>query len=244
MAKPKTIYKGERYGKLVVVETTTNKDIICLCDCGREIIVSKGNLTFGKSKSCGKGICHSLFIDISGQRFGSLIVQTLAGSDTDHGTLWNCICDCSKECLVRGNSLRRGRTKSCGCMSGTFASAALSKEPGLSNVNQLYNTYKNQARRREYEWKLSLEEFREIIKENCYYCGIEPLQKIIVPNISGERVLLYNGIDRVNNTIGYTMDNIVPACGTCNIAKKKLSLEEFVKWIERVYKNLSERKIV
>lgn len=52
--------------------------------------------------------------DLTGQRFGRLLVIERAGS---RGTrsLWRCACDCGNETLVICNSLVRGRTKSCGC---------------------------------------------------------------------------------------------------------------------------------
>lgn len=54
-------------------------------------------------------------IDITGKRFGRLFVQS-RGPNTDRGeTRWHCVCDCGTEKLIRGDCLRRGDTKSCGC---------------------------------------------------------------------------------------------------------------------------------
>lgn len=46
---------------------------------------------------------------------------------------------------------------------------------------------------------------------------------------------IYSGIDRVDNSIGYTEGNVVPCCITCNKAKSKQTSEEFLKWVQRVY---------
>lgn len=53
--------------------------------------------------------------DITGQRFGRLTVIEYAGLDTCNMALWRCKCDCGKETVTRGSSLRNGHTISCGC---------------------------------------------------------------------------------------------------------------------------------
>lgn len=55
-------------------------------------------------------------VDIIGQRFGRLTVIARQGRDNHYQATWLCLCDCGKECVCRGHDLRRGRTKSCGCL--------------------------------------------------------------------------------------------------------------------------------
>jgi hypothetical protein len=54
-------------------------------------------------------------IEMTGQRFGSLVV--IGESDQSNGgrLLWDCVCDCGGTRAVAGSSLRSGRTKTCGC---------------------------------------------------------------------------------------------------------------------------------
>lgn len=52
-------------------------------------------------------------IDITGQRFGRVVVTSLI--DTARGSRWNCICDCGRGFIATGGHLRDGNTKSCGC---------------------------------------------------------------------------------------------------------------------------------
>jgi len=49
-------------------------------------------------------------------------------------------------------------------------------------------------------------------------------------------VTLFNGIDRVNNSAGYTNHNTVPCCKTCNLAKRDSTVEEFENWITQLIK--------
>ena len=53
-------------------------------------------------------------IDITGERFGRLVVLSAAPSRNKH-TYWNCRCDCGKAVAVRTDGLTRGLSKSCGC---------------------------------------------------------------------------------------------------------------------------------
>lgn len=54
-------------------------------------------------------------IDLTGKKFGRLTVIERRGSDKYGKVLWLCKCDCGNETVVRGNSLKRGLTTSCGC---------------------------------------------------------------------------------------------------------------------------------
>ena len=55
-------------------------------------------------------------INLIGQKFGRLLVISEAGSDKHQKIKWLCQCDCNVEKVVHGYSLRRGDTKSCGCL--------------------------------------------------------------------------------------------------------------------------------
>lgn len=52
--------------------------------------------------------------DITGQRFGKLIVLGKGESKGPGRTTWNCHCDCGNEKPIRGDALKSGRTTSCG----------------------------------------------------------------------------------------------------------------------------------
>lgn len=54
-------------------------------------------------------------IDISGQKFGRWTVIELVKQAPS--AYWKCVCECGTESIVRGSSLRQGKSKSCGCRS-------------------------------------------------------------------------------------------------------------------------------
>ncbi len=55
-------------------------------------------------------------INLIGQKFGRLIVIRRADNDKQGKSRWLCLCDCGKEKIIRGNNLKSGNTKSCGCL--------------------------------------------------------------------------------------------------------------------------------
>ena len=56
-------------------------------------------------------------LDLAGWRFGKLTVLRPA-ENIGGKTTWVCRCDCGRECVIKTNSLREGRTASCGCAGG------------------------------------------------------------------------------------------------------------------------------
>lgn len=55
-------------------------------------------------------------IDLTGQRFGRLVVVRYAGRSRGKKNLWLCKCDCGNEKVVEVDKLHSGNTKSCGCL--------------------------------------------------------------------------------------------------------------------------------
>ena len=54
-------------------------------------------------------------LDLSGRRFGRLVVIALAPKTGMH-LRWQCICDCGRVAFVESSRLRGDHTKSCGCL--------------------------------------------------------------------------------------------------------------------------------
>ncbi len=113
--------------------------------------------------------------------------------------------------------------------------ATFSNKTKESITKSLYNSYKRQAEKRGYEFNIVYDIFKQHIFENCYYCS-EPPSNIAKQNY---RSLTYNGIDRVDNSKGYQNDNIVTCCGECNWMKNRLTKDQFLDKIEKIYNNLN-----
>lgn len=226
---------GQRFGRLVVTKRDYSKMRkrpywLCKCDCGKEKIVRGSHLESGGVKSCG--CLREEVKDMIGQKFGILIVIKRAGKHKDRHAKWLCKCKCGKEKVINGKDLRLGFTKSCGCLQ-TFPF-------GIAMMRAAMGRYKYQAKKRNLDFNLTQKQFAEITQKDCQYCGAKPNNISKNSRCNGDYI--YNGIDRVDNGKGYIIDNIVPCCITCNLAKGKSSLQEYKDWIGRSYKKMFSKK--
>lgn len=55
-------------------------------------------------------------VEEAGHRYDRLVVIRLSHFDKWKRALWECVCKCGRHCIVKGTNLRRGLTRSCGCL--------------------------------------------------------------------------------------------------------------------------------
>ena len=89
-----------------------------------------------------------------------------------------------------------------------------------------YMQYRRNASARGYTWWLSEERFTKLIQQPCHYCGAKPDP--------------INGIDRMNNSLGYHWKNVVPCCSDCNYFKGRLDYDEFITRAKRIAEHMSQ----
>jgi len=176
--------------------------------------------------------------DLTGQKLGKLTVIEKAASKiykTSTLSRWVCICDCGNYTETYGINLRSGATKSCGCLHREV----VRKEPGRSGLSSLFSNYKKTAQYTKREFSITKEQFKQLTSSNCTYCNSPPKNvRISHSKASAEAIkhekYFYNGLDRVNNNIGYIIENVVPCCTTCNLFKHNLELEEFLEHAKKI----------
>jgi len=86
-----------------------------------------------------------------------------------------------------------------------------------------FSAYQRSADKRGYDFNLSYEQFETLFNKDCHYCGVKHSK----------------GVDRADNTIGYTPDNSVPCCKICNYMKRDTPYEEFKAHIKTIFSNLN-----
>jgi hypothetical protein len=224
---------GKKFGHITVVKMEQIESgkmrWLCRCDCGNILHKVNGSeLSRGRPKSCG---C-ARGIDLTGEKFGRLTVLKKDGH-IKKCIAWLCRCECGNIHRVTGNCLKSGGTKSCGCIrSGTL-------KLGQAAFNKLFNTYRRSAYNRGHEFLLTENQFKELTKGNCYYCGSPPKRSMLKHNVAyGDYV--YNGIDRKNNSLGYVSNNCVPCCSECNLMKRKMSVNQFLEHMRKILCNFDE----
>lgn len=163
--------------------------------------------------------------NLTGFVFGRFTVMTYSHKNSRNAAYWNCVCSCGVLKTVRAGSLKDGTIVSCGCYRKDRMSARRSKD-GLSSARHKYTTYKGASLRRGFEFSLTFDQFYELSQQNCVYCNKKPAQ--VFKSAHCVDTLIYNGIDRRDNSLGYTVENCYPCCGNCNLAKRAMSHEEFI----------------
>lgn len=113
---------GQRFGMLVAIEPVGkdkfgNMQWKCICDCGKFAVTTNARLRCGDSKSCGCNAHNGEHFrkDLSGQKFGKMLVLKFDHKDEKSHSFYLCRCDCGTLKVVRGNNLVQGDVRSCGC---------------------------------------------------------------------------------------------------------------------------------
>lgn len=157
-----------------------------------------------------------MVVDVTGQRFGRLVVIERAGSNKKKNAKWLCKCDCGNYTTVVGNKLRSGHTQSCGCLvretsSVTHKIHGMKDNPlytiwkGMrqrctNSNNPAYPNYGGRGIRVSEEWS-QFEDFAKWAENNGYQRGLD--------------------IDRINNDGNYSPDNCRWATREMNNSNKR-----------------------
>lgn len=166
-------------------------------------------------------------VDLTGKRFGRLVVIRCTGSRKQgkrRFKFWLCQCDCGGFTEVRTAHLTTGQTSGCGCKQ---------KLPkGESAFNALLASYKRNAKSRNLTFNLTKGQFKRLTQEPCFYCGTEP--SMVVDRLRLNGIYVYNGIDRIDSSLGYSIGNCVPCCKTCNWMKCDMNQSDFLVHVHKI----------
>lgn len=172
--------------------------------------------------------------DITGKRFGRYRVIK---KDPDDHTRHICECDCGTIRSVNSASLRGLNSKSCGCLRSDNGRAKR-KGPGVSACNTVYSQYRATAISTGKAFQISKSEFKDITSLPCFYCGSPPSN--VKKNANHDSPYVYSGIDRVDSSVGYVLENCVPCCAYCNFMKRDHHQETFIAWLAKCHDHLSK----
>ena len=86
------------------------------------------------------------------------------------------------------------------------------------------------------EFEITLDQFAVACHLPCHYCGRSDRNKLSIRSKSSKggwvvKDSRYTGLDRVDNSIGYTYENCVPCCAVCNRAKNSMGYNEFIEYL-------------
>ena len=139
--------------------------------------------------------------DITGHRFGKLLVTSRAGVNSSFSAMWMCMCDCGEIRRVAGAALRAGRNKSCGCSSPRFV--ATGPSPRFLHEKRARSIWSGMLYR-------CSDKARGSARKNYYDKGI----RVCDEWMDFDRFFFDMGvppdglsIDRINGNKGYSKDN-------------------------------------
>lgn len=180
-------------------------------------------------------------ITVIEKTFDLIYINSKKNNQAAYFKRFKCICTCGREVVVQGRKLiqyeRKRKVNRCyACAYQSRPQSTLRTTP----TERLYNlTIKNRCEKSDGRIinKLSVLDFGKLISKDCYYCGSSPVLKNYIRSnkYAIEEDLYANGIDRVDNNIGYEIDNIVPCCKRCNTSKNDMTQEEFLNHTIKIY---------
>jgi len=234
---------------------------LCKClECNKEYLILNRRLHSGKYKTKGCRSCYGAKHIEIGTIIGNWIIIARASSRGRKNVSCSlCKCNlCNTEHVIPNSRLRSGNSTKCRPCSVKSISEVVRAKSGydgqMSSWRARFCSLKHGAIDRGYEFKITLEDFKNIASKPCSYCDSLNvfsiyLQKDGLPrtwsstntnikNITIENSkIMISGIDRADNALGYTLENSVPCCSLCNYLKREMSISELISRIEKILTN-------
>jgi hypothetical protein len=239
-------FTGKRFGKLVVIRGTIEmkykrpnkyKEYECVCDCKKDkkINILTASLLKG-TKSCG---CLRVYNNLTdkikpGEKYNKLLVVGFS----DKEMKWEFLCECGETIFLPPKRVRRGNTKSCGCLN-----KEKNKQKMIIQINKRSNPNPIEMlairvyKARYSDGDLTFQQFFDLSQKDCFYCNAKPYNKRIkkpsqysyLAELPIEKLTYrYNGLDRIDSGLPHNINNCVPSCGICNHMKSDLQQEKFI----------------
>ena len=263
MVKRRIDLTGQTFGHLFVLKRVRSDKryksfYLMRCDadnCGK-VIEARGDLLTAKKDPkthCGcltgqlisdalKGKKHRKsrpVKDLTGQRFGHLLVVNRAKNNEHDKVCWNCICDCGKKIVVQGSRLtyKKRPMTHCGCLTSQHRKDALKGNNATHGLSKTPKYHAERDHRRRIKIRninpssnLSYAETFKIARpklDYCVYCG--STEKLTIDHIIP-----------INKGGNQDFKNLIRACKSCNASKND---SFFIDWYiksKRVTRSLTE----
>lgn len=167
-------------------------------------------------------------IDLLGKKFGKLTVIAEAPTKNKQAR-WLCSCECGNTKVIIGSKLRRGETKSCGCLR-TYPY----RWQGCGDINGTYwNTLKQRRNKHKKKtFTITIQQAWEKYLAQDGKCAISgvpiTLAKHYYHNKGHQNQTA--SLDRIDSSQGYTPENTQWVHIQVNLMKHVLSQDKFIEW--------------
>lgn len=191
-----------------------------------------------------KYLCKKLIMKSKtkiGDIFGKLTVisepfSRKQGNTTRFFAVVRCVCGNQK--IVACSRLRTNESKQ--CKDCSFKERSFKALQVTQHQQMFKRLILDRCKKHNIEVSITVDDYAKIINQNCFYCGDAPKQttRFATRKYVNTETVFANGVDRIDSSIGYTLNNCIPCCTSCNYAKHKLTQQEFFDKIKKIYKHL------
>jgi len=204
----------------------------CECiNCGFKRLLSQSDANDGICLECKK---KKTIDNVIGKRINIYKVLNFSHNKFN-SNFYNCEClKCGEESVVNINSIKINKNCQNCRKHGSEATE-------VAQLNYKIDQYKRGVNQRKIEYKLNLEEFKRLIFSKCYYCNDEPEEKTYKNSKNKIKRNKFNGIDRIDSSKGYVIENCIPCCEMCNRMKMAHKQEKFLDQIKKIYNNILKK---
>lgn len=163
---------------------------------------------------------HNAKTDMIGLKFGSLLVTDNAEKQDAKKLSWKCLCDCGKEHVAVGTELRRGKVKSCGCVSREKSKERMTTHG--KSTSKAYSSWRSMMKRCYQE---SHTGFKDYGGKGITVCDSWHIFENFYSDMGDPKEGMT--IDRINNNGNYSPDNCKWSTKTEQNENRKVT-----KWLE------------
>ena len=215
--------KGKTYKYLIQIKCN---------DCGKIRWVNPSNPFYKKGicRNCNEISYRNKVLDIENENFKVLSIDEEGTKKNPRHTRYFVQCKKCGKIFSRRASVIRNSLTSIQCSN---CRKTRNNKPLNVIKYKEYCYYRSGAKARNLEWNLTEEQFANLINQNCHYCGETPSKRQTVSY--KDEYELVNGIDRIDSSKGYTIDNCVPCCSKCNTMKNNFKQEDILNQISKIY---------
>jgi hypothetical protein len=177
------------------------------------------------------------FIDLTGERFGKLVVIKDTGRRKSRRPIWECLCDCGTTFEALAKYIRNGDTKSCGCYN---RGNAHNRDAVGEITKSFWTPIVKQAIRRGIPFEVTREEAWSLYQSQDGRCALTGVPIRFSTNIRDQRGTQTASLDRIVNSLAYTPSNVQWVHKKVNIMKNVMSNAELVEWCGLVQRWMQE----
>lgn len=162
-----------------------------------------------------------------GDIFGELTIIYKTDKKHRNNYLWKCSCSCGKVKLIRGDLIKHGGVKSCGCK--VRAGINHHRKTGYGKIGgTFWSKIISHAIERGKEFKITVKEAWELFEKQNGECPLTGIALVFPTNMKAKMSEYNMSLDRIDSSKGYIEGNVQWVYKPAQFMKHTLSQQEFI----------------